>query len=137
VNRDYSAEGGRWVAQAQDDLAAAELLAQHGRSAQACFLAQQVAEKALKGLLYYAGADVVLGHSVAQLCEHAAKVAPELGPRCPDWATLDQHYIPTRYPDALPGGIPAAAYTSAQATSAIALARDVVAAVQLRQRESR
>ncbi len=39
---------------------------------------------------------------------------------------LDQYYIPTRYPDALPGAIPATAYTGEQASAAIALAGDVV-----------
>lgn len=128
MTRDPSVEGGRWLAQAADDLEAARLLTAHDRHAQACFLAQQAAEKALKGLLYAAGAEVVLGHSVAQLCEYAAKVAPSVAGRCQAWAMLDQYYIPTRYPDALPGAIPATAYTGEQARAAIELAGGVVAA---------
>jgi HEPN domain-containing protein len=40
-----------WLLQAEDDLRAARLLQAGGESAQACFLAQQVGEKALKALL--------------------------------------------------------------------------------------
>jgi HEPN domain-containing protein len=57
------------------------LIANH-RNAVACFLAQQAAEKALNGLLYAAGAEVVLGHSVAALCREVAVVDPDLAPRC-------------------------------------------------------
>ena len=40
-----------WLRQAQDDLRAARLLQEGGQAAQACFLAQQVGEKAIKALL--------------------------------------------------------------------------------------
>ena len=40
-----------WLRQAQDDFQAASMLHQGGQAAQACFLAQQVGEKALKALL--------------------------------------------------------------------------------------
>lgn len=42
---------GLWLAQAVDDLRAARLLQGGGQAAQACFLAQQVGEKAIKALL--------------------------------------------------------------------------------------
>lgn len=130
MTRDPSTEARRWLAQAADDLVTAELLVDHGRHPVACFLAQQCAEKALKGALYLGGADVVLGHSVAALCQEVVGAHPALAPRCGTWATLDQHYIPSRYPDALPGGTPADVYTEAQARGAVHIARDVVAAVR-------
>ena len=71
-----------------------------------CFLSQQAAEKAMKGLLYHEGADTVSGHSVAALCQDVRTRYPELTDPCARWAALDQHYMPTRYPDALPGGHP-------------------------------
>lgn len=132
MNARASGEAGRWVAQAADDLDGARLLAAHGRNALACFVAQQAAEKALKGLLYAAGAEVVLGHSVAALCHDVAAIHSELSSKCGEWATLDQHYIPTRYPDALPGGIPADVYTGAQASAAVGLAAEVLDAVSER-----
>ncbi|MBM3673904.1 MAG: HEPN domain-containing protein [Actinobacteria bacterium] len=120
-------EGARWIEQARRDLDDAALLAEHGRHATACFLAQQAAGKALKGVLYAAGADVVLGHSVRTLCGEVTLLDPQVQPRCPDWGALDQFYIPTRYPDALPGGIPAEAYTASQSAGALATAREVLA----------
>lgn len=130
MSHDPTVESRRWVGQALHDLATAELLVEHGRYPVACFLAQQAAEKALKGLLYHDGADIVLGHSVAALCREAAARHPVLEPHCGAWSTLDQHYIPTRYPDALPGGTPADVYTREQATQAVALCREVIDGVR-------
>ena len=42
---------GLWLRQADDDLRAARLLQGGGQTAQACFQAQQVGEKAIKALL--------------------------------------------------------------------------------------
>jgi HEPN domain-containing protein len=39
----------------------------------------------------------------------------------------DGYYIPTRYPDALPDGVPSEVFTTRQATDAIALAAQVLA----------
>jgi HEPN domain-containing protein len=44
-------EGGRWLEQAAEDLRWAKDLAERGGNHIACFLAQQVGEKALKGFL--------------------------------------------------------------------------------------
>jgi HEPN domain-containing protein len=41
-------------------------------------------------------------------------------------SVLDGFYIPTRYPNGLPGGIPAEAYPQETAESAVALATQVV-----------
>ena len=126
MSHDTTREGRRWVAQALHDLVTAELLVEHGRSPVACFLAQQAAEKALKGLLYHDGADIVLGHSVAAVCREVASRHPVLAPHCGAWSTLDQHYIPSRYPDALPGGTPADVYTHEQAVQAVDLCTEVI-----------
>jgi HEPN domain-containing protein len=77
-------EGRRWLEQARDDLRWAEHLAREGAYNIACFLAQQVGEKALKG------------------------------------------FLPSRYPNALAGSIPARVYTREMAAGAVGLAREVV-----------
>ena len=65
---DPKAEGSRWLEQAREDLRWAELLAREGGFHVACFLAQQVAEKALKAYLYGAGEPIVpLNRKVAIL----------------------------------------------------------------------
>lgn len=42
------------------------------------------------------------------------------------WSLLDGYYIPTRYPNGLPDGIPAEVYNEEVAKSAVALAEEAV-----------
>ncbi len=116
----------RWLAQAQYDLAAARHSQTGGFYALACFLAQQVAEKALKAFLYAHGERAVLGHSVSELCARCAATNQAFAPLCPSGGKLDRYYIPTRYPNGLPGGVPAEAYARDDAESALALAEQFV-----------
>lgn len=125
--RHAEAEAGRWLAQAESDLAFAEVGVREGFFAQACFICQQAGEKALKALHYRRGARLVLGHSLVELLndllsEHPALV--ELGDAA---RQLDQYYIPTRYPNGLPGGVPAEAFTQRQAREAVDYARLFIA----------
>ena len=57
-----------WLDQAENDLDWGRSSASSGFHSQACFIAQQVAEKALKALAYFRGAELVRGHSVAVIC---------------------------------------------------------------------
>ncbi len=108
------------------DLHWADHLAREGGWHLACFLAQQVAEKALKALLYAQEEEIVLGHSVERLCAAAARYRPEVADKARRWSLLDAYYIPTRYPNSLPDGIPADVYTRDAAMGAVALAEEVV-----------
>jgi len=119
-------EGRRWLEQAKEDLKWAKELARLGGYHLACFLAQQVAEKALKGYLYGQGEEVVLGHSVERLCEAASSYDPRFTEKWRIWATLDAYYVPTRYPNAVPDSIPARIYTESIAKEAVSLAEEVV-----------
>lgn len=114
-------EGQRWLRQAQEDLHWSRHLAGQGGYHLACFLSQQVAEKALTQ-----GQDIVIGHSVERLCVAAAAYEPEFQTRVRSWSILDGYYIPTRYPNGLPDGIPADVYTQQAAESAVELAGEVV-----------
>lgn len=125
---DPRVEGERWLAQAARDLDDARFLSANGRHNLACYLAQQAAEKALKAVLYASGEAIVLGHSAADLAKRAAAERSELGAIVPRAMTLDKFYIPTRYPNGLPGGIPSEAFDAADATRAIADAGAVVSA---------
>lgn len=68
----------RWLDQAREDLKWARRLAEEGGYHLACFLAQQVVEKALKAFLYAQGESVVLGHS-STLGERAAQYEQVVG----------------------------------------------------------
>ena len=119
---DSRAEADRWLKQAANDLDFARLGLREGFHSQVCFLAQQSAEKAVKAIGYLLGERTVLGHSVAVLADRYAEHVPELANLRDDAGVLDQYYIPTRYPNGLPGGFPFMAFTEEQATNAIAAA---------------
>ncbi len=119
-------EAGRWLDQAREDLKWAQKLAEEGGYHIACFLAQQVAEKAIKAFLYANGESVVLGHSVNTLSEKAGQYDARITEKRSSWAILDGYYIPTRYPNGLPDSIPARVYNQKAASEAVALASDVV-----------
>jgi HEPN domain-containing protein len=116
----------RWLSQASEDLKWAKHLVEEGGWHIACFLAQQVAEKALKAFLYAQGEEVVIGHSVARLCAASAHYHTEFSEKAKHWSLLDSYYISTRYPNGLPDGIPAEVYNQEAASSAVALAEEVV-----------
>ncbi len=72
MRREAIEEGRRWLEQASEDLKWAKDLAERGGYHIACFLAQQIGEKALKAFLYAQGEEIVVGHSVERLCHQAA-----------------------------------------------------------------
>lgn len=115
-----------WLAQARNDAewGAASLGA--GFFSQACFIAQQVAEKALKAIAYRRGAELIKGHSVYAVCREL-QINGDLEERA---RLLDQFYIPTRYPDAQPAGAPYEYFSREQAEQALGFANDFVVAAE-------
>ncbi len=71
MRRDPTEEARRWLQQAEQDIDDARYCQAGDRYHLVCFLAQQAAEKALKGYLYVQGEDRVWGHSVADLARQA------------------------------------------------------------------
>jgi HEPN domain-containing protein len=84
----------------------------------------------LKGFLYARGAEQVLGHSVADLAAECATLEATFDRLRPGAAPLDQYYVPTRYPNSLPGGIPAEAFDESDGRRALTLAGNVLALVR-------
>ncbi len=125
-------EARRWLLQALDEFADAEDLRKRERFYLALFHFQQAAEKALKAYLYLklGEAEVFRTHSVAELIEAAEKVDPVFS-RLKRSKALDGYYIPTRYPNGLPGGVPSRFYDDpAEAEEAGCLAGQVIEAVK-------
>jgi HEPN domain-containing protein len=123
-------EAQRWLKQARHDRDAARLNRDHGFHEHACFLAQQSAEKALKAFLYARGQGPVLGHSTLALVQEAAALAIDfaaLDARC---RRLDQLYIPTRYPNGLPDGVPHDFYDRTLSDQALADLDAVIACAE-------
>jgi HEPN domain-containing protein len=128
--KDPRGEAKRWLKQAEYDLRAAEHNAGGEFYSIACFNAQQAAEKALKAFLFAQGERVVLGHSAGELCRRCGEYEESFNDLAASAGKLDRFYVPTRYPDALPGGVPAEVYDEEDATGAITSASKVLAMVR-------
>ena len=115
----------RWWRQAENDLGYAKVGLKEGYYAQVCFQAHQVAEKAIKSILYgHYNRRFVLGHSLVKL---AGEVDIGLNEETSEGLhILDQYYIPTRYPNGLPEAAPFEVYTKKQAKEAVQTAETLL-----------
>jgi HEPN domain-containing protein len=104
--RDSIVEAKRWFVQGMQDLDDAKFNLSGSRYNVACFLAQQSAKKFLKAYLLAQGAEKVWGHSTRDLCKEAETFDKDFKTIEYEAKSLEKYYIPTRYPDALPGVIP-------------------------------
>jgi HEPN domain-containing protein len=129
---DNTAEGARWLRQAEQDLQDAQFTREGERFNLACFLSQQAAEKAVKAYLYYRGAEDVWGHSLIDLCEDAKLFEMFFDTVKSEARQLDKYYYITRYPEFLPGGIPSEAFDRVDADRAIELSQVVLEFVRER-----
>lgn len=123
---DAEKEYQRWIKQARQDLDDAEYNAQGERDNLACFLSQQAAEKSLKAFLYLHGEQIVWGHSAAELADNASQMDDAFLALREKGAFLDRFYIPTRYPNGLPGGIPFESFNKSDSTLAIEAAAEII-----------
>jgi len=112
-----------WLRQAQDDLRAARLLQKGGQAAQACFLAQQVGEKALKALLAAEDRDL-RSHSLTALLRELDQDHAQRWQR--QARLLDKLYAPTRYPDALGDELPADVFGPEDGAAALQAAQELL-----------
>ncbi|MCE8426494.1 MAG: HEPN domain-containing protein [Candidatus Methanoperedens sp.] len=70
------------------------------------------------------------GHSVAKLCEIASLKDTDFRNIKKRASTLDTYYIPTRYPNGLPGGIPSDAYQKKDAERAFSICNEIIDVVE-------
>ena len=121
----------RGLQTAEEDLRAVQILLTGGMYAQACFYAQQSAEKAVKALWYLLDADP-WGPSVQRLiAEFPERTAiPDLETWLDQGALLDKFYIPTRYPNGLPDLTPGQVYRLDDASRGLDAAHRLVTACQ-------
>lgn len=120
----------RWREQAERTLETAVLASRGDRHEWACFLCEQAAQLALKGLLHGLGDDA-WGHDLVVIEARAVAALGSAWPRptSSEAGRLSRHYIPSRYPDAHPSGPPGSHYDLADADHSLADARTVMAAV--------
>ena len=87
------AEADRWRRQAANDLAFARVALRERFYAQACLIAQQGAEKAVKAIAYGLGERTVVGHSLVTLILRYRDRAPKLKGLRELAGILDQCYV--------------------------------------------
>jgi HEPN domain-containing protein len=119
-----SAPTEQWLDYARTDLKSAEILLREEIYTHVCFHCQQCVEKAFKAVLVAQGRDVPRIHAIVtllQLMPSALMTSIE-----GDVSIFDDYYIPIRYPDTLPGGLPDGPPGKQDATEALALAGHVM-----------
>jgi HEPN domain-containing protein len=124
-------EGLRWIDSGQNDLAVAQSLFADKHFYAAAFFAQQSAEKVLKGLLRLHG-HVSWGHNCFDLLKQIEKLLTSAvdSSIITSAQRLDDHYIPSRYPDAFSSGTPADHYNESVAQQALKDAKVVLKFVE-------
>ncbi|MFQ6078845.1 MAG: HEPN domain-containing protein [Thermodesulfobacteriota bacterium] len=114
----------RWLRFADEDLKMAKLAFKEGMYNQVCFHAQQCVEKLLKGFIQFKDKVHPQSHKLADLLSSISESPfDELRG---DILLLDRFYIPTRYPDALPGSLSEGLPTEEDAKEAMAVAQAVL-----------
>ncbi len=130
----FGKEADRWLRQAEYDLKAAEWNQQGGFYAPACFYAQQAAAKSLRAFLFLMREDARETRSVVDLLDRALTYEEGFKSFVGSSTSLDIYYKTSRFPDALPGGIPAEVITQKDSRDAIKQASDILSIVEKRRK---
>ena len=128
LKRDYKKEALRWFTQASDEFNDADELRKMKKFYLALFHFQQAAEKALKAYLYQRlkSLEVFYTHSITDLLKMVVEIDSDFE-SIKHAKRLDQYYIPTRYPNALPGGVPSRFYDDPEeAKNAMLQAKSII-----------
>lgn len=115
-----AAEAARWLAYARSDLDAARALLNdpHHYPRQVCFLAQQVAEKALKAVLVLLEIEFPFTHDLDRLRDLIPPGWP-VKTEHPDLASLTIWAVEARYPSDMPDVIEDDAHEALQIAEAV------------------
>jgi HEPN domain-containing protein len=118
----------QWWKFATEDLHVAGILLNEDIYTQVCFHCQQCVEKVFKSVLVHLGIPVVRTHSIVTL----SKLLPVdlISTIQGDVSIFDDFYIPVRYPDTLPGGLPDGPPGKQEAEEVLAQAIDIFQTVK-------
>jgi HEPN domain-containing protein len=121
-----------WFAFAKDDLKMAEVALKEKIYNQTCFHSQQGVEKTLKGFLKTKVRSVPKTHFLDELLNLCIEIDREFQTLREKCSILDDYYIPTRYPDALPGMLPEGLPQVKDATEALSFLKEIITFVNER-----
>ncbi len=110
-----------WMEFAHEDSRMAELALKEKIYNQACFHSEQCVEKVIKAFIIHKGRIHPQSHKLADLLTYLGKsIFDDLEAEI---ISLDRFYIPTRYPDALPGMLPEGLPSEKDAKEAIEISK--------------
>lgn len=131
--RDPRETARRWMEQAEHDLEVTKAHVDNAFWSDACFMAEQTAQVALKAYLYGQGERFIPIHSVYELALECTKKDAAFKRLVDPGKVLDKYYIPARYPDALaPPGVPYKVFIETEGRQALSYAEDIVSMVKAR-----
>ncbi len=122
----------QWLDKANEDLVVARLVLKEEHTAHACFLSQQCVEKSLKAFLIAKTNDHPRTHKLVDLLGECQKHDLRFADFLSECIVIDQYYIPTRYPDAIPGTAPGGTPSDAEAEEAIVSAEKILQFIKRR-----
>lgn len=124
-------EASRWLRQAEHDLKVAENNLKAGFYSDACFMAEQASQKALKAYLILKTGRPVHEHSIQTLAKRSAAYDGKFEEAVEYGRILDRYYILARYPDALaPPAVPYETYTKRDGENATNYAAKIIEMVK-------
>lgn len=117
----------RWLEQAEHNIKVSKSNLKEGFFSDACFMAEQAAQIALKAFIIAQRRRFPREHSVQELATMSSKYDKDFENVVEAGKILDRYYIPTRYPDALaPPAIPFKSFVRKDALDAIELAEKIL-----------
>ena len=119
-------KGNNWFEFAKQDLKMAEVAINEKIYNQACFHCQQAVEKFLKGYLIAKNKEAPKIHFLDELLDLCVQIDSDFENLSEHCSKLDDYYIPTRYPDALPGILPDGLPEEKDAIEAISFTKEIM-----------
>ncbi len=117
----------KWLKQAEADLKAARDSLNDENYEWSCFQSQQSVEKALKAYLYEKGYTSIITHSLKELLKECSRIESSFNTFSREVKELDMLYIPTRYPNGIPGDLaPTEFYEREDAQKCISSAESIL-----------
>ena len=115
----------KWIYFAEQDLNFAKSGLKDKFYSHVCFLSQQAVEKTCKAFLIYNNLNYPKTHKIVEIINSNKKLLNMLKKYIDEIKLLDAFYIPTRYPDGIPGSLSEGLPDKKDAESSLSIAEKI------------
>lgn len=115
----------KWIYFAEQDLNFAKSGLKDRFYSHVCFLSQQAVEKTCKAFLIYNNLNYPKTHKIVEIINSNKKLLNLLKEYIDEIKLLDAFYIPTRYPDGIPGSLSEGFPDKKDAESSLSIAEKI------------